>query len=90
MLHEDAEFTEESEGQLPSAIVHKELHSNRLWKCYFDGAFYKEGTGGGFIFVSPEGNLVPFSLKLEFESINNVAEYEALIISLKTAKQMGI
>ena len=33
---------------------------------------------------------MPFSFKLEFKSTNNVAEYEALIISLQTAKQMGI
>ena len=53
MLHKDAEFAEESQGKLPSAVVHKELHSNKPWKFFFDGAFSKEGTGAGFILVSP-------------------------------------
>ena len=52
--------------------------------------FSKEGTGVGFIFISPEGNFLPFSFKLEFESTNNVTEYETLILSLQTTKQMGI
>ena len=33
---------------------------------------------------------MPFSFKLEFDSTNNVAEYEALISSLQAAKQMGV
>ena len=90
MLHEDVEFVEDSKKKLSSSRVHKELHSNKIWKCYFDGEYSKEGTGAGFIFISPEGNLLPFSFKLEFESTNNVAEYEALILSLQTTKRMGI
>jgi ribonuclease HI len=30
------------------------------------------------------------SFKLEFETTNNVAEYEALILGLRAAKDMGI
>ena len=33
---------------------------------------------------------MPFSFKLEFDSTNNVAEYEALISSLQVSKQMGV
>ena len=90
MLHEDTQFAEDSQKQISSASVHKELHSNKIWNFYFDGAYSKEGTGAGFIFISPKGNILPFSFKLEFESTNNVLEYEALILSLQTAKQMGI
>ena len=32
---------------------------------------------------------MPFSFKLEFDSTNNVVEYEAFISSLQVAKQMG-
>lgn len=90
MLHEDAEFTKDSQKQLSSEILHKELDSNKIWKCYFDGAYSKDGTEAGFLFISPEGNLLPFSFKLEFESTNNATEYEALILSIQTTKQMGI
>jgi len=30
------------------------------------------------------------SYKIEFEATNNVAEYEALILGLRAAKEMGI
>ena len=53
MLHEDAKFVEDSEKQLSSAIVHNELGSNKMWKCYFDGACSKDGTGAGFLLISP-------------------------------------
>ena len=33
---------------------------------------------------------MPFYFKLEFDSTNNVAEYEALISSLQVSKQMGV
>ena len=33
---------------------------------------------------------MPFSFKLEFDSTNNVAEYETLISSLQVSKQMGV
>ena len=66
------------------------MHSRNIWKCYFDGAYSKEGAGAGFLLISPEGNLMPFSFKLEFGSTSNVAKYEALISSLQFAKQMGV
>lgn len=37
-----------------------------------------------------EGNLVPFSFKLEFEATNNVAEYEALLLGLQAARNLNI
>ena len=90
MLHEDEKLAEDTENQLSSAIVHNELYSKKIWKCYFDDAYLKDDIGAGFLLVSPEGNILPFSFKFEFDSTNNVAEYEALILSLRTAKKMGI
>lgn len=34
--------------------------------------------------------MIPFYFKLEFEATNNAVEYESLIISLQTTKQMGV
>jgi hypothetical protein len=42
------------------------------------------------IFVSPTQETISFSYKLEFETTNNVTEYEALVLGLKEAKDMGI
>ena len=57
---------------------------------FFDGASSREGTGAGVFFVSPSQETVSLSYKLEFETTNNVAEYEALVLGLRAAKEMGI
>ena len=57
---------------------------------YFDGSCSKEGDGVGIILISSLKESFIFSFKLEFEATNNVAEYEALLIGLKTTKDMNI
>jgi ribonuclease HI len=57
---------------------------------FFDGASSKEGVGAGVVFVSPTQETISLSYKLEFETTNNVAEYEALVLGLREAKDMGI
>jgi ribonuclease HI len=61
-----------------------------VWKMFFDGASSREGVGAGVVFVSPCQEAIPLSYKLEFEATNNVAEYEALVLGLRAAKDMGI
>jgi ribonuclease HI len=61
-----------------------------IWKMFFDGACSREGAGAGVVFVSPAQETTSLSYKLEFEATNNVAEYEALILGLRAAREMGI
>jgi hypothetical protein len=61
-----------------------------MWKMFLDGASSREGVGGGVVFVSPFHETISLSYKLEFETTNNVAEYEALVLGLRAAKDMGI
>jgi len=61
-----------------------------VWKMFFDGASSSEATGAGVVFVSPCQETISLSYKLEFEATNNVAEYEALVLGLRAAKEMGI
>jgi ribonuclease HI len=61
-----------------------------IWKMFFDGASSREGIGAGVFFVSPAQETISLSYKLEFETTNNVAEYEALVLGLRVAKGMGI
>jgi ribonuclease HI len=61
-----------------------------MWNMFFDGASSKEGASAGVVFVSPFQEAIPLSYKLEFEATNNVAEYEALVLGLRVAKDMGI
>ena len=57
---------------------------------YFDGAYSKSGKGAGIVIISPSNKIYNFAFRLEFEALNNVAEYEALLLGLETAKDMGI
>jgi ribonuclease HI len=57
---------------------------------FFDRASSREGVGVEVVFVSPCQEAIPLSYKLEFEVTNNVAEYQALVLGLRAAKDMGI
>jgi ribonuclease HI len=56
---------------------------------FFDGASSREGAGAEVFFVSPAQETIYLSYKLEFEATNNVAEYEALVLGLRTTKGNG-
>ena len=57
---------------------------------YFDGSLMKKGAGAGLVFVSPLGVHMRYMVWLHFPSSNNVAEYEALINSLRITIELGI
>jgi ribonuclease HI len=61
-----------------------------IWKMFFDRASSSEGAGAGVVFMSPSQETISLSYKLEFETTNNVAEYEALVLGMRAAKEMGI
>jgi hypothetical protein len=45
----------------------------QIWKMYFDGASSKYSVGVGVMFISPSHEVITLSLKLEFETTNNIA-----------------
>ncbi|KAL0420447.1 UNVERIFIED_CONTAM: hypothetical protein Slati_3067600 [Sesamum latifolium] len=55
------------------------------WKMYFNGASHKEGPGVGVVFVTFEGEVLPYSFILTQNCSNNMAEYQALIFGLEMA-----
>jgi ribonuclease HI len=65
-------------------------HNTSIWKICFDGASSRESVGAGVVFISPTQETISLSYKLEFETTNNVAEYEALVLGLRDAKDMKI
>uniref|UniRef100_A0A7N2L0M9 RNA-directed DNA polymerase n=1 Tax=Quercus lobata TaxID=97700 RepID=A0A7N2L0M9_QUELO len=60
------------------------------WIMFFDGAARREGAGAGVVFVSPQRQILLYSFSLSELCSNNVAEYQALIIGLQMAIEMGI
>ena len=57
---------------------------------YFDGSSSEEGAGADIVLVSPGGEVIYLMYKLEFVTTNNTTEYEALILGLRAAKDLGI
>ncbi|KAG5550486.1 hypothetical protein RHGRI_015453 [Rhododendron griersonianum] len=52
---------------------------------YFDGASHRSGVGAGIVFVSPEGDVLPYAFTLTQNCSNNEVEYQALILGLEMA-----
>ncbi|KAL0320195.1 UNVERIFIED_CONTAM: hypothetical protein Sradi_5281000 [Sesamum radiatum] len=51
---------------------------------YFDGVSHKEGAGAGVIFITSNGEILPYSFTLTQNCSNNVAD-QALILGLEMA-----
>ncbi|XP_070013848.1 uncharacterized protein [Nicotiana sylvestris] len=79
----DRELTDELPDE--DAIV---VEVQPPWKMYFDGAAHRGGAGAGVVFVTPQGEVLPYSFILTQLCSNNVAEYQALILGLEMVVDM--
>jgi hypothetical protein len=70
--------------------IAEENTENLVWKMFFDGDCSKEGSGDEIVLISPTKEVIPLSYKLEFDTTKNISEYEALLLRLEDAKNMGI
>ena len=59
------------------------------WEVYVDGAANQRGSGVGLVLVSPEKITIEKSLRLDFSTMNNEAEYEALLMGMMMVQKMG-
>ncbi|CAL9011506.1 unnamed protein product [Prunus brigantina] len=60
------------------------------WTLYFDGSSTLKGGGAGVVLVNPEGQAMTLSFKLNFPCTNNTVVYEAFIMGMSTAREMGV
>ena len=56
---------------------------------FVNEASNSKGSGAGIVLVSPEGVVLEQAVRLKFSASNNEAEYEALMIGLRTARKLG-
>uniref|UniRef100_A0A2N9IDW0 RNase H type-1 domain-containing protein n=1 Tax=Fagus sylvatica TaxID=28930 RepID=A0A2N9IDW0_FAGSY len=61
----------------------------RWWKVYVDGASNSKGSGTGVVIITPDETVIEQSIRLNFKTSNNEAEYEAVLAGLKSAKTLG-
>jgi len=74
--------------ELSSANAHQE-EANFRWVLSVDGSSNQQGSGAGVILEGPNGLLIEQALRFAFKVRNNQAEYEALIVGMLLAKEMG-
>ncbi|XP_058185744.1 uncharacterized protein LOC131302969 [Rhododendron vialii] len=61
-----------------------------VWTLYFDGAANQKGFGIGVLLITPAGAHIPLAFKLNFDVINNQAEYEACIVRMEATIALGV
>ncbi|KAH9316988.1 hypothetical protein KI387_018757, partial [Taxus chinensis] len=57
---------------------------------FFDGSKCQRGGGAGVILIPLGGEPMPLSFKLDFDCINNIVEYEALVLGLQVAYALDV
>ena len=64
------------------------------WRLYFDGAANQSGFGIGILLISHQGDHIPRLVQLTFSDhhrlTNNIVEYEACFIGLKTIPDIRV
>ncbi|XP_068486668.1 uncharacterized protein [Phaseolus vulgaris] len=73
--------------ELSAADAHQE-EANFWWLLSVDGSSNQQGSGVGVILEGPNGLLIEQALRA-FKANNNQVEYEALIVGMLLAEEMG-
>ncbi|XP_059432543.1 uncharacterized protein LOC132165870 [Corylus avellana] len=66
----------------------KDWPKERTWVIYVDGSSTKRNGGARVVMITPDGRELKSSLRLEFKTTNNEAEYEAVIAGLGLAQEL--
>jgi len=62
----------------------------QLWEMCFDGTARQDGAGIGVVLIPPEKHTLLYSFALTQLCSNNIVEYQALLLGLQMAIEMGI
>jgi hypothetical protein len=92
-IDDDFEICTENENEKIKTSEESVNIREGMWKMYFNGASSWEGARARVLFVAPNDEYyIPFSYILQFDIdyINNVCEYEALILGLEVARKIKI
>jgi ribonuclease HI len=57
---------------------------------YFDDALNINGAGAGILFITPTKDKLRYVLWIHFPASNNAAEYEACLLRLRIAIELGV
>ncbi|XP_070029892.1 uncharacterized protein [Nicotiana sylvestris] len=71
-------------------VVEVDHDEKPAWKLFFDVAANMKNVGIGAVLISETGQHYPIAAQLRFYCTNNMAEYEACILGLRLAIDMGV
>jgi hypothetical protein len=58
---------------------------------YFEGSYTLKGARAGVMLTPPpKGDIIKYTIQLEFLATNNITEYEGLVSDLRLAQDLGI
>jgi hypothetical protein len=57
---------------------------------YFDRSYTLKGAWASIVVIPPEGDILKYDIQLKFLAMNNITEYERLVMGLQLAKDLGI
>ncbi|KAJ1403360.1 Ribonuclease H domain [Sesbania bispinosa] len=86
---EDEDVMEELRGEMPSINACKKQEA-KWWTLRFDGTPAHPCGGARVILEQEGGKVLVFSYQLRFPCTNNEAEYEALVLGLRMAGELGV
>ena len=68
----------------------EEVLMKKVWIAYVDGSSTREYSGAWVILKRPYGEECEVAIQLQFTTMNNEAEYEAMITGMNIAREMGL
>ncbi|KAL0411616.1 UNVERIFIED_CONTAM: hypothetical protein Slati_3751300 [Sesamum latifolium] len=79
-----AHFVSEMTG-----TTQEEISKERPWLLHIDGSSTAQGSRAGIVLTTPQGDDMEFAIKFEFKASNNEAEYEAVVLGMRMAQDVG-
>ncbi|KAL0413037.1 UNVERIFIED_CONTAM: hypothetical protein Sradi_1505400 [Sesamum radiatum] len=67
----------------------EDTSQDQVWLLHVDGSSTTQGSSAGIVITSPQGEDLEFAIKFSFKASNNEAEYEALVIGMRMAHEVG-
>ena len=87
-----AKFANDSRGEeipgYPSETT-PAIEEEHVWKIHVDGSSNSRENGVGVIIIDPGKVKLCYTLQFGFKTLNNEAEYVAIIASLRMSKALG-
>ncbi|XP_075507529.1 uncharacterized protein LOC142544358 [Primulina tabacum] len=71
---------------LSEMVQHDE---KEVWRVFVDGTSILSGCGVGVVIVAPPGEKIKLALRIDSHVTNNEAEYEAVLVGIRAAREVG-